>query len=86
MLYQYGNTRIELMSQFLYEINKYIIYPNRVELLESKFISSSKELNLKKDIKIEYHGTKNKHDYLIETSIILLGAPESFVKYLKICD
>lgn len=78
MIYQYGRSNIELLSKYLYEIDVYYISYDRAELLQSKFVSSNKELKIKHEISIENHKRKDK-GYIIQKSITLLGAPQSFM-------
>lgn len=83
MLYQDGRNKIELLTTYLYELSIYAIGKNRVELVASKFISSKKEIRIKKPIQI-----KKCKGYIIEKSIVLLGAPQEYMDkyFLKPCE
>lgn len=80
MLYKYGNSKIELLSKYLYEVSIYYISFDRAEMLSSKFISSNKEIRIKKEIEVENHKNKKTgQGYILEKSIVLLGAPQQFM-------
>lgn len=72
--YLSGTERIEITNTFVYEITVYKLYKDRAELVNSKFFSSPKKLNIKKDVKII-----RKPDCVISKQIHWIGAPEDYI-------
>jgi hypothetical protein len=45
--YRSGNVELTVSDRFIYEVNLYVIYPDRVEAAGSRFYSSPKPINYK---------------------------------------
>lgn len=75
MLYKDGRVTVELLSEYLYEVTIYVHFKMRSECLFSKFISSKKELKVKKDVVV----MKKTKQYTVVKYLELLGAPQSYM-------
>lgn len=71
-------------DKFLYSLSAYKIYPNRAELLFHKYVESDKELQSK--YQVEYFPDKKHKKYLIEKTISMEEAPESYLRYLPLYE
>lgn len=71
--YIYGDERVEKMNYFLYEISTYKVTDNCIGIINSKFFTSKKELQVKEITTMEFK------DYSIVVYIDLLGVPETFI-------
>ena len=71
-------------DKFLYSLSAYRIYPNRAEMLFHKYVESDKELPSK--YQVEYYPNKKKKQYLIEKTITMEEAPESYLQYLPLYE
>ena len=71
-------------DKFLYSLSAYKIYPNRAELLFHKYVESDKELQSK--YQVEYFPDKKHKKYLIEKTISMEEAPESYLRYLSLYE
>lgn len=72
--YLLGNNIIEVLPYFLYEISIYKITKNTAGLLESKYYTSTKLLNIKKDVVC-----KKYKNYSVIRFITLLATPIDFI-------
>ena len=68
-------SKLTVTNFFLYELSIYKIYKDRFECIDSKFYSTKKPLNIKKDIQI-----RKLKDYKIVIYIDWIGAPEEYIK------
>lgn len=73
----FDNQIIEVMPYFIYEISLNKYWKNGYCVLAHKFYKSNKLLNISDEI-------KHYDDYIISKEIVLLGAPENFIKDLPI--
>ena len=80
---KYGDI-IRKGDKFLYSLSAYRIYPNRAEMLFHKYVESDKELPSK--YQVEYYPNKKKKQYLIEKTITMEEAPESYLQYLPLYE
>ena len=62
----------------------YRIYPDRAELLFQKYVESDKELPSKYEV--EYYPNKKKKEYIIEKTISMEEAPESYLLNLQLYE
>lgn len=70
--YIYNGHQIEEFNTFLYEVTVYKCCKNQYVLLESRFLVSDKLLD-------EIIIRQKKEDYIIDKSIVLVGAPFPFI-------
>lgn len=75
IFYKYEDCRIEILPYFLYEVSVYKIEPKRANILLTKYYTSNKLLKVKGTEVI-----KRFNKFNIECFVILLGAPQSFIK------
>lgn len=88
--------RIVISDTFEYELTAYkytietyhdgrrMTSQSRYEVMSSKFIQSDKEIPTQ--IKTEYYPNKKKPQYIIIKMLEMVGAPESYVKYLPVFE
>lgn len=77
--YQFGESRIEPMPYFLYEVSIYKVTRNMSCILASKYFKSDKLLKIKNRVEC-----KKFVGYQIIRYIDLLGAPMEFIKENKL--
>jgi hypothetical protein len=80
---KYGD-RVRKGDKFLYDLSAYKIYPNRAELLFQKYVESDKELPSKYEV--EYYPDKKHKKYIIEKTICMVEAPESYLRNLPLYE
>ena len=80
---KYGD-RVRKGDKFLYDLSAYRIYPDRAELLFQKYVESDKELPSKYEV--EYYPNKKKKEYIIEKTISMEEAPESYLLNLQLYE
>lgn len=88
--------RIAISDTFEYELTAYkhttetyhngrsLTTQSRCELLSSKFVKSSKEIPTR--VITEYYPNKKKPKYIITKMLEMVGAPESYIKYLPLFE
>jgi hypothetical protein len=72
--YRFGDSRVEVLPYFLYEVCIYRLYKDRAELLDSRYYKSSNLLTIKNATM-----SKQYKDYSIVKMINLLGVTQDFV-------
>jgi len=78
-LYIFNEACIEIAPCFIYEVSAYKYWKNGFCLLEDKYYKSDKLLKIKKNPKVE-----DFKEYKIVKEIVLLGAPESFIREMEL--
>ena len=79
--YRFGDSKIEELPYFLYEVTIYQISKGMARLLESKYYKSDKLLKIKKS-----SSYKKYRNFSIIRCIDLLAAPIEFIKENKLSE
>jgi len=74
-LYVFNGNCIEIAPCFIYEVSAYKYWKNGFCFLGDKYYKSNKLLKIKKNRKV-----KDFKEYKIVKEIVLLGAPEGFIR------
>jgi hypothetical protein len=74
VLYRFGESKVEILPYFLYEVTIYKIFKDRAVLLDSALYKACKLLSFKKEVK-----SKHYKNYSIVKTINLLGVTQDFV-------
>lgn len=77
LTYLHNNTQIEQLPYFLYEVSIYEITKYTAGILSTKYYTSNEYISIKPYV-------KRFQNFILERSVTLLGAPESFVTKLPI--
>lgn len=76
--FKYEGMLIEQLPFYLYELTVYLYWKGGCGIRGNRFIKTSKPLNISKSCI-----RKKWKDYIVEKSIVLLGAPAEFINDLK---
>lgn len=74
-IYLFGDSRVEILPYFLYEVSIYKIAKNMAALMASQLYKSDKALTIKKDVTV-----KKYKDHSIVRYVDVLGVTKEFVE------